>query len=350
MKKIRINRLKLLSILIGAVSLTMIGCNDKPKPEVIVQNTAIKPAIHPFPVNELLNVDKMDVFESKLVCINRQTDSIFYVYDTKDGSFLGAFGRQGHGPDDFLFPFFLKKQNKSNNEISTFDVNGAAFKNIRIDKVLNHEDNQMSYSRMYSSLIGSPNLIMRKDSCFLGNMDMGQGLFFLYNLQKDSIQWIPYPEELQCYESGFTIMNINRIAMKSDANSIISAMKFYNLLFLYDGKGNLKKSVRIGENEIEPIVINEESINGESKWCFSDIIGSEDCVYVLEQSIKEKDFENLSNPPSRIIVLDWELDYRKTYQLPHYVLNFCYDKQSNRIFYSAYNEEGGTDLYYFDIE
>lgn len=352
MKLIDKDKLKAFPILIGIAGFTMIGCNEKTESgtEVIIEKTVISPTIKQMAVNELLNVDKMDVFGSKLVCINRQTDSIIYVYDTKEGSFLGAFGRQGQGPNDFLFPFFLKKQQKSNNEMSFFDVNGASFKNVQIDKVLSHEDGQMSYSRMYSSLIGSPNLIMRNDSCFFGNMDMGQGMFFIYRPQKDSIQWIPYPHELQHFESGFTVMNMNRIAMKNDASRIISAMKFYNLLFQYDGEGNLRKSVQIGKNEIKPIVVNEESLDGESQWCFSDIIGTDNYVYVLEQTTKEKDFEKLSNKPSKIIVLDWELNYKQSYQLPHYALNFCYDTQLNRIFYSTYNEEGGTDLYYFDID
>lgn len=352
MRLINKDILKVFPILVGIVSFAMmIGCNKKTKSEteVIIENTVISPTINKLAVNELLNTDKMEVYDSKLVCINRQTDSIFYIYDTKDGSFLGAFGRQGHGPNDFLFPFFLKKQYKSNNEMSIFDVNGASFKNIQIDKILKHDNSQITYRRMYPSLIGSPNLIMRNDSCFLGNMDMGQGMFFIYKPQKDSIQWIPYPKVLQYYESGFTIMNINRIAMKNDASRIISAMKFYNLLFLYDGSGNLIKKVQIGENEIAPIVTNEESLNVESKWCFSDIIGTENLVYVLEQTIREKDFEKLSNTPSKIIVLDWELNYKLSYQLPHYALNYCYDKKLNRIFYSAYNEEGGTDLFYFDL-
>lgn len=352
MKIVDKNKLKTFSILIGIVSFTMIGCYEKTKSgiEVIIEKTVITPEIKKMAVSELLNVDKMDVFGSKLVCINRQTDSIIYVYDTKKGSFLGACGRQGQGPNDFLFPFILKKQQKKKNEMSFFDVNGASFKNVQIDKFLNHEDGQMTYSRMYSSLIGSPNIIMRNDSCFFGNMDMGQGMFFIYRPQKDTIKWIPYPKELQHYESGFTVMNINRIAMKNDASRIISAMRFYNLLFQYDSEGNLMKTVQVGKKEIKPIVKNEESLDGESQWCFSDIIGTESYVYILEQSTKEKDFEKLSNTPSKIIVLNWELNYKQSYQLPHYALNFCYDTQLNRVFYSAYNEEGGTDLYYFDVD
>lgn len=352
MKIVDKNKLKTFPILIGIVSFTMIGCYEKTKSriEAIIEKTVITPEIKRMAVSELLNVDKMDVFGSKLVCINRQTDSIIYVYDTKNGSFLGTCGRQGQGPNDFLFPFFLKKQQKKNNEMSFFDVNGASFKNVQIDKFLNHEDGQMTYSRMYSSLIGSPNIIMRNDSCFFGNMDMGQGMFFIYRPQKDTIKWIPYPKELQHYESGFTVMNINRIAMKNDASRIISAMRFYNLLFQYDSEGNLMKTVQVGKKEIKPIVKNEESLDGESQWCFSDIIGTESYVYILEQSTKEKDFEKLSNTPSKIIVLDWELNYKQSYQLPHYALNFCYDTQLNRVFYSAYNEEGGTDLYYFDVD
>lgn len=110
------------------------------------------------------------------------------------------------------------------------------------------------------------------------------------------------------------------------------------------------KTVQIGKKEIKPIVKNEESLDGESQWCFSDIIRTENYVYILEQTTKENDFGKLSNTPSEVIVLDWDLNYKQSFQLSNYTLNFCYDTQLNRVFYSAYKEEGGTDLDYFDVD
>lgn len=62
----------------------MIECYEKTKSgiEEIIEKTVISPEIKIMAVSELLNVDKMDVFGSKLVFINRLIDSIIYVYDT----------------------------------------------------------------------------------------------------------------------------------------------------------------------------------------------------------------------------------------------------------------------------
>jgi len=46
-------------------------------------------------------------------------------------------------------------------------------------------------------------------------------------------------------------------------------------------------------------------------------------------------------------VLDWELNYVKTYQLAHHTNSFAIDVRNNRILYTAANDEGHTILYYW---
>lgn len=60
-----------------------------------------------------------------------------------------------------------------------------------------------------------------------------------------------------------------------------------------------------------------------------------------------KDWDNADGEPSRIIVLDWELNYVKTYQLAHHTNSFAIDVRNNRILYTAANDEGHTILYYW---
>ena len=68
------------------------------------------------------------------------------------------------------------------------------------------------------------------------------------------------------------------------------------------------------------------------------------------QTVKEKSFENPNSETSRIIVLDWELNYIMTYTLPHYVKSILVDELHNRIIYVAIENKEDTNIYYFDIK
>ena len=318
--------------------------------EVIVENKVVSPEIHRIETRELLNVDRIGVYDTLSVFINRGTDSIFYLYDSFNFVYKGACGIQGKGPEDFLFPFFLKSAENTDGIICVYDVNAAAFKNINVKKYLQKEPQSIEAVKMPTLLIGSPNLYLRNDSCFLGNIDSGSGLYFIYDKSKDRIDWVDFPKELQSPKTEFTVMNMNRITLNFKSNRVVSAMGYYNLLFLYDSDKNLIKTVQLGNESISPTVIDGYHISEDNIICCRDITSSDKTVYVLEQSIREKDFAKIDNAPSRIVVFDWDLNYLKTYSLPHYSLGFVYDKYHNRILYTALNSEGGTDVYFFSLD
>lgn len=74
--------------------------------EIIIENRIINPVVHRIEVKQLLNVDKIGVYDTLSVFINRGTDSVFYMYDSSDFTYKGACGSIGNGPEDFQFPFF----------------------------------------------------------------------------------------------------------------------------------------------------------------------------------------------------------------------------------------------------
>lgn len=318
--------------------------------EIIIENNITNPVVHRVEAEQLLNVDKIGVYDTLSVFINRGTDSIFYMYDSSDFTYKGACGVIGNGPEDFQFPFFLKKANDNNGIINLYDVNAAAFKDINVKKLLRREPNAIMSMKMPTLLIGSPDLHLKNDSCFIGNIDSGSGLYFIYDSNKDKIKWVEFPKLLQSPQGDFTVMNMNRITLNFESDRVVSAMGYYNLLFLYNSKNDLIKTVQLGHDEISPTVVDGYHISGDNFICCRDITSSDKAVYVLEQNIREKDFEKVDNVPSRIVVFDWDLKYLKTYLLPHYSLGFVYDKFHNRILYTALNSEGGTDIYFFYLD
>lgn len=326
------------------------SCVPSSVDEVIVENNVISCEVNEVPVEELLFVDKIAAFDSSLVSINRKSDRIFYVYNRADFSYQGSFGSLGQGPNDFLFPFFLNHNEEMAGCFTVYDVNTASFKKLEYESLMKGNQNAMSSVRMPSPLIGSPNLTQLTDGSFWGNIDSGQGLFFIYKEDTKELKWIDFPENLLQPKGDFTVMNMNRISVNENQGKVVSAMGYYNLLFLYDIEGNLSKKVQLGNEPIRPTIIGEHHISGDNLICCRDIESTNEAIYVLMQNVKEKNFENMDNPPSRIIVLDWNLNYLKTYQLPFYSMEFFVDEEYHRIIFTKLNEEGGTDICYIETK
>lgn len=265
------------------IVLVLGSCNgtDREK-EIVIEDNIINPVVHRIEAKQLLNVDKIGVYDTLSVFINRGTDSILYMYDSSDFTYKGACGVIGHGPEDFQFPFFLKKANDNNGIINLYDVNAAAFKDINVKKILQKEPNAIMSMKMPTMLIGSPDLHLKSDSCFIGNIDSGSGLYFIYDSNKDKIKWVEFPKILQLPQDDFTVMNMNRITLNFESNRVVSAMGYYNLLFLYDSNNTLMKTVQLGDEEISPTVVDGDHLSGDNIICCRDITSSDKAVYVLE--------------------------------------------------------------------
>ena len=320
-----------------------------PVDEVIIENNVFKVASEKIEVKEALFVDRIGIYDSLLVVINRKGEPVFCTYDNRTLVHKGSFGEIGHGPDDFQFPFFLNNAEFVNGVLDLYDVNSASFKKIPLNKMLDKVSNSIVSKKMPSPLIGSPNLTKINQDDFIGNIDSGRGLFFVYKGKTDTIRWIEVPVILKQPENDFTIMNMNRITVHPQSKEVVSAMGYYNLLFLYNNDGVLKKTIQVGDKEISPIILGVYQLSEDNCICFREIVSTDKEVFVLMQNIKEKNFEKNDNHPSRILVLDWNLNYQKTYELPHYAMTFALDESQNRIIYTILNEEGGTDLYYITL-
>lgn len=326
--------------------LFLLSCCNKQEIYTILEDKKTSPIVQETDISEILYPDKLGFSDSCLVVINRKSEPFFYIYDKKTFLPKEKFGFAGNGPEDFIFPFFLEQIDTVSKTTAVYDVNLASFKDINISHLLAHQDSAIITSPMPPSLIGSSVLIKNKD-IYYGNIDSGEGLFFIYNRQTDTREWTPFPASLLPAEGDFTVMNANRIAANPILGKIVSGMRYYNKLFLYDIKTRkILKEAQIGNEEVSPIVHNQ-SLDGNSKLCCMEIHVSKQYIYILMQNIKEKDWEQPEGAASRIIVLDWNLNYVRTYQLAHHTNSFAVDSSCNRILYTATDYEGNTKLYYW---
>lgn len=328
--------------------LLLAGCADR-QPHTWAEDRITFPKVDSIEIPDVFFADKLTVSDSFLVVINRQPEPFFYVYDKNSFELKGKFGVSGNGPYDFIFPFFVERTQPVSGRLSVYDVNLASFKEIDVARLLAHQDGAIAVSSMPPSLIGA-SVLAKDGSRYYGNMDGGEGLFFVYDSLAGNREWIPFPASLQAAEGDFTVMNASRISVRPDGNRIVAGMRFYNKLFLYDaGKREWMKETGIGQEAIAPIV-KQQSIDGESRLCCMDVQSTDKHVYVLMQRIKEKDWDSMEKEPSRIVVLDWDLNYVKTYQLAHFTNTFTVDASTGRILYTAVDENEHTKLYYWETD
>ena len=333
------------NILIYVILLSFLSCGKKEAVTILVENKQLSPQIKDVPIGNILCVDKLGLCDSFFVVINRMEEPYIHAFNRTDYSFRGSFGMLGQGPNDFNFPFFL--QTNHSDSLELYDVNLAAFKYVDMKKAIAKAPNAITQSGMPKQIIGSLDLYKGKNSYF-GNIDGGMGLFFIYNPIKDKIKWVDFPNSVKNDECDFSV--INRITLNEKLEKIVSAMFYYNKVFLYDIEGTLIKEVQIGEQEICPELVNGKELSDESIRCCTDIQATSKNVYLLMQTVKEKSFENPNTETSRITVLDWELNYIMTYTLPHYVKSILVDELQNRIIYVAIENQEDTNIYYFNIK
>lgn len=331
--------------LFGIALLIACACTDKKPADCIIEENQVSPEVKNGKVENVLYVHKLGVCDSFLVVTCQMEEPVVHVFDRYDFRPKGSFGAMGQAPSDLNMPFFL--HGNHSDSLQLYDVSLAAFKHIDIRGAVRKESNAITQSSMPEQIIGSPNLYKGKEAYF-GNMDGGPGLFFIYHPANNEMTWVDIPASVKNEESDFSV--INYISVNEEQEKVVSAMCYYNKVFLYSTHGELIKERQIGEQEIAPMLTNDNMLSEESLRCCTDIQSTSGYIYLLMQHIKEKDFEKTDIENSRIVVLDWELNYVKTYLLPHYVWTFLVDDAQKRIVYAPFDgEENAGAVYYFNM-
>ena len=143
-----------LLLLFGLVSCSL--SND----EVIIENNVSRPTAYEIKVDELLFVDRIGVYDSLLIVINRKVEPIFCVYDSRTFAFKGSFGKIGHGPGDFQFPFFLKDKTS---KLLKSSLENSCFKEICTLNILVFIES-ISLSKRIPPLCNNPKLSQKSSN------------------------------------------------------------------------------------------------------------------------------------------------------------------------------------------
>ncbi|RHR91212.1 6-bladed beta-propeller [Parabacteroides sp. AF14-59] len=115
------------------------------------------------------------------------------------------------------------------------------------------------------------------------------------------------------------------IAANSEINNYVECYSFYDLMTICDLDGNLKFNIYGPNWKTEK---SKKQYYGKVIYCKNNILalysGENNFVVTKDKGIK-------SNHPTQIIIFDKNGDYIQTLETGYQIIDFCYDKDNNRI-------------------
>ena len=312
----------------------LVACHQ-PTETIIMENNIRKPEITELPISSPLYVREVSVTPNYLFFIDSD-QPFFHIYNKGDISYEGNLGSVGQGPNEFTMPLLLKNTDVIGDTIQVYDLGTSSIVDIVCKNM------EIINSRSFpSELMGSPN-IQIIDGIIYGNKDVGPGQYFIYS--DKGMKWIPFVKEVLAVDEDNAFVNGNRISVSPSKHRVVSAMRFYNLVCLYDIEGNLMKSVCIAKSLELPQLDNSGVPTPESKIYATDICSTDKLICILFHSVSQKDFNYSSCNNSRIVCLDWDLNYLCTYQLSEYVSRICYDSSNKKVIYISVDADGNKHI------
>ena len=298
--------------------------------------------------------DGMNVFydicakDSQLYCLDFFNDTILRVFSNDSSSRLMHYALKGNGPDDLLLPVFDVASSLENDKVKMLDVNLW-----RIKEVDTNSGNKKRLLKMDSSYLLPAIPAVREFSVTENNLygidvDMKHGAFFIYDRNNGSLKVAEYCLDVNDYSSKYSNAVIpflldGILAVNEKENSICYAMKNLNVISFYDTKGELKKSIVVGEQVFFPSSNSEFLDFPDSPKYITSMSGTKDDLFCLYQGF----VGNIGK--SRILQFDWDGKLKDVIQLDVKLEKISVTPNGKYIYGTMMTEEGGTDVVRFNL-
>lgn len=137
---------------------------------------------------------------------------------------------------------------------------------------------------------------------------------------------------------------LSTLVVNENKNAIVCGFLFFNQIQFFDLRGDIVRSVTIGEGTVMPANNNVGSLDyPKSTKCVLDVCGTDNYVYCLYDGTKE--FEKTS----LILVFKWDGTHVKTYQTDQMLKKIAFDQSKNKLVALVSNENGGRDVVLYPI-
>lgn len=285
--------------------------------------------------------------DSFVYCLDFYNDTILKVFPSAESPSLTGYCMRGQGPNDLLFPFFMRTSFQStNNRIKLIDLNAWSVKEVNLC-------NNRNLSKVEIDTILSLPIIPaikdynETDSCIYGiDADMQHGLFFIYNKNSQEIATVDYcydDKEITNKYSSKVLPYLfeNHLVVNGNAGMICVGMLNINSLYFFDLTGELKKELVIGNKMIYPEPDSQYLDFPNTKKYFVSMTGTSDFLYCL--------YNANASGLSSVFKFDWEGNLLSVMQTDMKLEKISVNPTDKYIYGIKMSEEGGSDIFRFDI-
>jgi len=288
---------------------------------------------------ELTNPWRLFLNDSLLIITDKQNkDGILIFLDISDDfKYLGAVGREGQGPGEFLG---LKKVAGNGAYLWVFDVVTRAISRINIDSALQINEYVPPIKYLLDQQV--TNISVFNDSSFAVGYYAKKHRFSLINNRGDVLySFLNYPE----LENKYGIDSITfsygvkanlyqaKMLYNSKRKSLVLSYYFTGLIQIIDPQNGVFTKHLIGpDNNFPPqYVLSSDGrsfLDKDAKDGYIDLCLTDNYIYALYSGKTDR----LDITSNQVFQFDWKGNPIRKYMLDHALVGFAVDEKNNKIY------------------
>lgn len=295
-----------------------------------------------------LSIHQIDTL---LLVYVRKMPYFYSVYNVKDLTLLGRIGVRGDGPEEWQGAFFTGQVEQKENQTYLWINERSKSQLIKLNLTKSLEEKKVIQEKTlsYKPELGFGSYIFSiDDKKWLGNQSVSEskkGRLINYNPATQVIETVKLTPIVPLLENTSIPLKYElyseHLALKPDKRYLVSAMRYFNRIDIYDLEGNIAHSFE-GKGNARNLNFKEGDLKNEDLsqliLHYQYVTVSDKYIYALYFEQEEQKYGE-EMKPLEIHVFDWKAKPIAKLKIPDYLISFCVDEVSNKIYGINFFEE-----------
>lgn len=303
---------------------------------------------------------QVSVVDSLIVlrCEPSLDSMLFYVFHRDTHRLLGAFGKIGKGPNEFLEPEITGQQEIGKDFLGlwVYDAQRAQAQLVNLNQSIRTHQTVLEgqYSCPKSVSFGISMFVMPNHD-LVGTSMRQDGRLFYYNSKELKTKWVSYfPKVIDppIEEQGMHNLYKSATQISPDGVYIVSALYLFNRIDVFDAALNhLYSFVFPDSPKNPPFMTDPQNYFPDNLMCYySWVFLSDEYIYALNVRMTHKQSSEGDTGYSEIQVFTREGKPVCLYKLDHFINSFSVDKKNGYLYGLTYSKDGeGTAVVRYKI-
>ena len=249
---------------------------------------------------------------------------------------------KGNGPDEFVQPLFDRAVAPENRQqLGFIDPNSAQLARIACSDSFAVESQRLPEGFPFCT-----NLNQGEAYTYGFDLDAHDHLFFVWNNANNTVEKeVPFFPEVEGNYSDLALPLLyrNTLCANPAAERVAVGMQLMNLLLFYDAKGEWIGGCRVGDKLDYPKSAGESLDFPEAARHFTHLSGTANRLYALYNGTPDR------TASRTLFVLDWKGNCLARYQLSTTLMRIAASPSDRFLLGIHENEEGGSEVWRFEL-